>query len=124
MESRWIYGEFQPLHMLPAENMLAHDLLHIRLACIAIPDCLGINDHDRSVLADIHASGMIDADAANAKCHAETAHVIAEAAAAFPGATAAAVCRGSLIRAAEDMDVIKGISNASRDITGHDWVNA
>jgi len=52
----------QPLYRLPSHQMLFHDSRRVIRTHVAIPDCLGINHHGRSVFALIQAAGFVNSN--------------------------------------------------------------
>ena len=56
-------GQHQPLYGTPGDQVLAHDLLHIRGLNVAVPDGFRIDDDRRPVLTLVEAAGLVGADA-------------------------------------------------------------
>ena len=56
-------GQAEAFDGLAADEVLGDDLLDVVEVDEAVPDGLGIDDHDRAVLALVEAAGFVDADA-------------------------------------------------------------
>src|SRR5437868_13004887 len=52
----------QPLHRLASYQVLLHDLLHVRLGDVAVPDGVRVDDHRAAVLAVVEATRLVRAD--------------------------------------------------------------
>lgn len=44
------------------QQVLFDDFIHVLLACVGIPDALGVNYQYRALVASVHAAGVIDAN--------------------------------------------------------------
>jgi hypothetical protein len=64
MERRRINRQNKPLYDDSAYDMRTQDFVYVGFRPICVPNSLRIYHHDRPVIADVEAAGMIDADAA------------------------------------------------------------
>lgn len=79
-----------------------------------VPDTFGIDHHDGSILANVHATCMVDSDALDAEHHAKATHIITELPAALCAARAAPVARRPVIHATEHVNSVDRFGCALR----------
>ena len=96
----------QAIDTLAADNMAAKDFLDIGFRFVFVPDAFGVNHHGWPVLADVKATGVVDANAADARRHPKSAHVVAQCFASLAGTAAPAVGGRPLVGTTEHVQAI------------------
>ena len=58
------FGEAEAFDWLPSEDVGFDDLVYVSLGDVAVPDCVGVDDDVRAVLALVEAAGLVGTDSA------------------------------------------------------------
>jgi len=106
MDAFGINRENKPLHSPTSNDVSVKNFGNISLVFKSVPDGFRVNDHNWTVVADIHATSVVNTDAPHAMCHHKAAHVVTKLPAALAAAGAPPVGRRSLVGATENVDTI------------------
>ena len=77
MDAGGVYGESESLDPPISYDVRTQDLRNIVFGFELVPGPLWIDHHHRSVLAHVHAAGVIDPNPLHAQRHSEAAHEVA-----------------------------------------------